>query len=440
MEENSKGNNLYNNVDKSHPKKIILKFPKYISNKELEKLRNKYTYELNAITESNLYLQQSNMNNNASKRNSFIKYFKEIDNPYKNKEDNSKINSDLIFKKHLIKKLNNKKINNPRKYLEKTTNKFIPKNLLDFIHPYEYLFNHKIKNNNKNIGGKEIKLNLSDNNFNNNIKSDKNLFNKKIKYFSRNKTQHLNITSINKTKIQKNSFKQKQKIIKTENNFFNNKIPEIKKLSRNKKFLISNDNSNISNNKIFITENNLTTDKNRKKDFLKSLSNISGESKKIKKELIFERVLSSRKLNFENNHKNKNRFNLDKKIQNLLGGEIYINKIIERQIIKNLFRQKKINYFSDLTRQYSSSYNKKTFRSPNNKKFMKELMKMDILEKKESFMNDYQYKNNYGVKIEVNRLQEKMNSKIRKLFNKKITKMKNMNIINIESFYKNMNN
>jgi len=440
MEENSKGNNLYNNVDKSHPKKIILKFPKYISNKELEKLRNKYTYELNAITESNLYLQQSNMNNNASKRNSFIKYFKEIDNPYKNKEDNSKINSDLIFKKHLIKKLNNKKINNPRKYLEKTTNKFIPKNLLDFIHPYEYLFNHKIKNNNKNIKNKEIKLNLSDNNFNNNIKSDKNLFNKKIKYFSRNKTQHLNITSINKTKIQKNSFKQKQKIIKTENNFFNNKIPEIKKLSRNKKFLISNDNSNISNNKIFITENNLTTDKNRKKDFLKSLSNISGESKKIKKELIFERVLSSRKLNFENNHKNKNRFNLDKKIQNLLGGEIYINKIIERQIIKNLFRQKKINYFSDLTRQYSSSYNKKTFRSPNNKKFMKELMKMDILEKKESFMNDYQYKNNYGVKIEVNKLQEKMNSKIRKLFNKKITKMKNMNIINIESFYKNMNN
>ena len=440
MEENSKGNNLYNNVDKSHSKKIILKFPKYISNKELEKLRNKYTYELNAITESNLYLQQSNMNNNASKRNSFIKYFKEIDNPYKNKEDNSKINSDLIIKKHLIKKLNNKKINNPRKYLEKTTNKFIPKNLLDFIHPYEYLFNHKIKNNNKNIKNKELKLNLSDNNFNNNIKSDKNLFNKKIKYFSRNKTQHLNITSINKTKIQKNSFKQKQKIIKTENNFFNNKIPEIKKLSRNKKFLISNDNSNISNNKIFITENNLTTDKNRKKDFLKSLSNISGESKKIKKELIFERVLSSRKLNFENNHKNKNRFNLDKKIQNLLGGEIYINKIIERQIIKNLFRQKKINYFSDLTRQYSSSYNKKTFRSPNNKKFMKELMKMDILEKKESFMNDYQYKNNYGVKIEVNRLQEKMNSKIRKLFNKKITKMKNMNIINIESFYKNMNN
>lgn len=440
MEENSKENNLYNNVDKSHPKKIILKFPKYISNKELEKLRNKYTYELNEITESNLYLQQSNMNNNASKRNSFIKYFKEIDNPYKNKEDNSKINSDLIFKKHLIKKLNNKKINNPRKYLEKTTNKFIPKNLLDFIHPYEYLFNYKIKNNNKNIKNKELKLNLSDNNFNNNIKSDKNLFNKKIKYFSRNKTQHLNITSINKTKIQKNSFKQKQKIIKTENNFFNNKIPEIKKLSRNKKFLISNDNSNISNNKIFITENNLTTDKNRKKDFLKSLSNISGESKKIKKELIFERVLSSRKLNFENNHKNKNRFNLDKKIQNLLGGEIYINKIIERQIIKNLFRQKKINYFSDLTRQYSSSYNKKTFRSPNNKKFMKELMKMDILEKKESFMNDYQYKNNYGVKIEVNRLQEKMNSKIRKLFNKKITKMKNMNIINIESFYKNMNN
>ena len=439
MEENSKGNKLYNN-NESQTKKIIIKFPKYISNKELEKLRKKFTHELNAIAESNLYLQQSNMNNNASKRNSFIKYFKEVHNPYNlNKKDNSKINSDLIIKKHLIKKLINKKINNPRKYLEETTNKFIPKNLLDFIHPYEYLFNHKIKNNSKNSKNKELKLNLSDNNFNN-IKTDKNLFNKKIKYFSRNKTHHLNITSINKTEIQKNSFKPKQKIIKTESNFFNNKIPEIKKLNRNKKLLISNDNFNTSNNKIFITENNLTKDKNRKKDFLKSLSNISGESKKIKKELIFERLLSSRRLNYEDKQKNKIRFNLDKMIQNLLGGEIYINKITERQIIKNLFRQKKINYFSDLTRQYSSSYNKKTFRSPNNKKFMKELMKMDILEKKESLMNDYQYKNNYGVKIEVNKLQEKMNSEIRELFNKKITKMKNMNIINIESFYKNMNN
>ena len=432
MEENSIGYKIYNNNNKSHPKKIIIQFPKYISNKELEKLRNKHSHELNSITESNLYLQQSNMNNNASKRNSFIKYFKERNNLYKTKEDNSKINSAVIINKRLIKKLNNKKINNPRKYLE-NTNKFFPRNLLDFFHPYEYLFNHKIKNDSKN---KELKLQLSDNNFNDN-KRDTNLFNKKIKYFSRNKTHKLNITPINKTDIQKNSFKAKQKRIKTENNFFNSRIPKIKTLSRNKKFLISNDSSHTSHHNIFITENNITRNKERKKEFLKSLSNISGKSKRIKKELIHETELSERKSNIEINH--KGRFNLDKMIQKLLDGDIYINKITEDRIIKNLFRNKKNNYFSDLTRQYSS-YTKKPILSPSHKKFMNELKKMDVLEKNETFMNEYQYKKNYGVKMEVNRLQEKENSKIRKLFNKKITKMKNMNIINIESFYKNMNN
>ena len=44
MEENSKGNKLYNN-NESQTKKIIIKFPKYISNKELEKLRKKLTHE-----------------------------------------------------------------------------------------------------------------------------------------------------------------------------------------------------------------------------------------------------------------------------------------------------------------------------------------------------------------------------------------------------------
>ena len=290
MEHNSIRKKLYNyfeNITKT--KKIIIKYPEYISTGELNKLKEKNQKELNEIKASNIYLQQNTINSSKSKRNSFINYLNQINSSEKCNENNSRIDSDMFIKKNFIKKLKNKSVNNPRKYLEKT-NKVLPSKLLDYIHPYEYLFNHKIKNNSKNSKNKELKLNLSDNNFNN-IKTDKNLFNKKIKYFSRNKTHHLNITSINKTEIQKNSFKPKQKIIKTESNFFNNKIPEIKKLNRNKKLLISNDNFNTSNNKIFITENNLTTDKNRKKDFLKSLSNISGESKKIKKELIFERLL-----------------------------------------------------------------------------------------------------------------------------------------------------
>ena len=65
---------------------------------------------------------------------------------------------------------------------------------------------------------------------------------------------------------------------------------------------------------------------------------------------------------------------------------------------------------------------------------------MDIIEKKETFLSNYQYKNNYIIKDGINQLQEKQNSKIRKLFNKKIIKMKNLNIKRIESFRKSMIN
>ena len=71
------------------------------------------------------------------------------------------------MKKQLIKKIKNKRTliptNNSRKILENKT-KFIPSFLLDFIHPYEYLFNQKnIESRNKN---RQLKLHLTDLNFN----------------------------------------------------------------------------------------------------------------------------------------------------------------------------------------------------------------------------------------------------------------------------------
>ena len=433
MEEYSIRNRLYNKYNKSN--KIIIKYQEYISTKKIQKLQNKYNNQINEITESYLYLQQSNINTDNSTRNSFMKYFKEIDDSKKNQNDNSKVNSDTNIKKHIIKKLKNKKVNNPRKYLE-NKNRGIPLILLDFIHPYEYLFNHRIKNYKTNKEkNKDFKYHLSETSYN----SDKNLFKKKLKLFPRNQN-NLNITPINKTEIQKNTLNMKytkHKPIKRENNFLKNSISKIKKISKNKKYIMSTENNKTSNINIFITDNSLSH-KNRKKELLKSLSNLNEKTKKIKNELINDN--ESQKNYFSEEKDKKEEFNLDKSLFKILNKNVY--KKPTTQTIKNIFRHiKKKNSFSDLIRQYSSFKNKKkSFNSPNKKKFLKELLKMDIVDKKETFLSNYQFKNNYEIRGGINQLQEKQNSKIRKLFNKKIIKMKNLNIKRIESFRKSMIN
>ena len=214
MEENSIGYKQYNyNLNKSKDsKKIIrIKYPEYITTKELKKLQDKNDIELNEINKNNIYLQQQSIFSTKSKMNSFQNYLNEIYLSEKNKNENSKIkiNPDNIIKKHLIKKLSNKRLNNPRKILE-NKNKFFPSNLLDYIHPYEYLFNHKVKDNiNKanshriKTENKNLQLHLSDISF---ISKEKNLY-KKTKYISRNK--QINI-KINKTEINKKKKKKKK--------------------------------------------------------------------------------------------------------------------------------------------------------------------------------------------------------------------------------------
>ena len=177
MDEKPFNNNLCNisqNGIKS--KKIVLKYPQYISNKELMKCQIKIANELYEIKKENFYLQNSSIFNEV-KRKSLDKLFKDMEQLNNSKNNNKKDNSNLKFdspiKKPLIKKLKNKKMllstNNVRKILESKT-KFIPSKLLDFIHPYEYLFNNKnIQSRNKN---KQITLQLNNINSNsvNNIK------------------------------------------------------------------------------------------------------------------------------------------------------------------------------------------------------------------------------------------------------------------------------
>ena len=421
MEENSIGYKQYNyNLNKSKDsKKIIrIKYPEYITTKELKKLQDKNDIELNEINKNNIYLQQQSIFSTKSKMNSFQNYLNEIYLSEKNKNENSKIkiNPDNIIKKHLIKKLRNKRLNNPRKILE-NKNKFFPSNLLDYIHPYEYLFNHKVKDNiNKanshriKTENKNLQLHLSDISF---ISKEKNLY-KKTKYISRNK--QINI-KINKTEINKKKEKEKKIKCRTENNFFNSNTPSIKK-SRNDK-------------KIFLTDTSRDKNNERKKEFLKSLSNITDRLNYIKKEIKSERKNSNKNININN----------EKKLNGILSKLSNINsKNYDIENIKNLFNQiKKKSFFADLSQQYSS-YNKKTFPLPIKKKFLRELLKMNLLEKKEKFINSYRYNNDYQIKNQFNKLKENEISKERNLFNHRITQMKNLNIINIESFYKTMNN
>lgn len=433
MEHNSIRKKLYNyfeNITKT--KKIIIKYPEYISTRELNKLKEKNQKELNEIKKSNLYLQQNTINSSKSKRNSFINYLNQINSSEKCNENNSRINSDMFIKKNFIKKLKNKSVNNPRKYLEKT-NKLLPSNLLDYIHPYEYLFSHKIKKDGKiesKSKNKNLKLHLSDIDF----IASKNLFRKKINFSSRN-NYSLNIKQINKTEIQKNSDKIKQKRINTENSFFNTNLSKIKSISRNKIYYHLTDNTCKSNKNIFITDNSSKRN-DRKKELLNDLDNINERLNMIKKE-INETENSNYNLKIDDDKEVES--NLNRLLSKLLNGNNSIN-YTNPQSIKYLFKQlKKKNYYNDLTRQYSS-YNKKEFISPYNKKFMRELLKMGIREKKESFLSNYYYHNNFKIKQEINQLQEKANSKIRKKFNKKTIKMKYLHFKNIQYFNNDINN
>ena len=408
-------------------KKIIrIKFPEYINAKDFQKLQDKSNMKLKEIQKINLDLQKDNILGCETESNSIKNNFI-ITESNEEKKENKKIYADMFIKNQLMKKMGGRKLNNPRKYLEKK-NKLFPSILLDFIHPYEYLFNHRIKNNkSNNIKDKhknnELLLHLSDVD----SSTTKNSCDKKTNYFSRN--HNLNIIRKNKTETQNNYINEINPIIcKAETHFFNSNISEIK--SRNKKIYISTETNNISNyksfNKKILTTNGSIKNNNIKKVVLKSLSNINERLSDIKKEIKTENQYTERNLGIKRDKK------VDKILSKLLSDSIQ-PKISDEQTMKYIFKQiKKKNYFSELTKQYSS-YLKKVFPLPIRKKFMNELLKMDVLEKREILLNSYRYKYNYDFKNEINKLEEDEKSKERKLFNNKITKMKNMNIINQNS-------
>ena len=205
--------------------------------------------------------------------------------------------------------------------------------------------------------------------------------------------------------------------------------------SRNTHFPYQSAKIRKKNRRIFSTETSIIKKRNKnKKDFMNQITNIDEQLNTIKNEIILT--------------KNDNVEDLYKKFEEIekkTREDMIVTNIlaekgrVEMQSIQELFKHmKQKSFISDLTKQYFT-FTKGRFRSSIKQKFMKELKKVDLIEKKDALLRDLAYKKNYEIRKGINKLKENDLSKERTKFNNKIKKMKQMNINNIENFIKNMN-
>ena len=133
------------------------------------------------------------------------------------------------------------------------------------------------------------------------------------------------------------------------------------------------------------------------------------------------------------------------KIKKLNKKDMIVSNILEEKdiipikSIKELVKQmKQKNFMENLSKQYST-FKKAEHENCMKQEFLKELKKLNIMEKKEAMMRELVFKTNYDLRIDINKLKEIDFSRERNIFNKKTIKIRQMNINNIESFMKNMN-
>ena len=200
---------------------------------------------------------------------------------------------------------------------------------------------------------------------------------------------------------------------------------------------IFNRNSNELNNNYKNYKRILTSEKSKdkirkqnRKKLLNEIADINEELKTIQNDLI-------------NQQEDDSYLKLEELIKKSQSDNIVTNILIEKgrikfESIKELFKKmKQKNFLSELKLQYFKY--KKGNESSYKKRFLKELKKIDLIEKKEAFLRDLAYKMNYDIRRGVNRLKEKDLSKEREIFNRKTDKIGKMNINNIKNFIKNMN-
>ena len=240
-------------------------------------------------------------------------------------------------------------------------------------------------------------------------------------------------------------------ILSEENNPNNNKSKDFfseRNLSymttqKSKRYFISSKNHNFDRNnnelngiyknykRVLTSEKSMDKiRKHNKKILLNEIADINEELKTIQNDLI-------------NRQEDDSYLKLEELIKKSQNDNIVTNILIEKGRIKfestkELFKKmKQKNFLSELKMQYFT--NKKGNESSYKKRFLKELKKIILIEKKEALLRDLAYKKNYDIRRGVNRLKEKDLSKEREIFNRKTDKIGKMSINIIKNFIKNMN-
>ena len=404
----------------------------------------------------------------------------------KSKKNNSEINNNNIllkgskFKKEKISKLNiDNIINNSEKQLKNGKNIYLTlykknKYKINSINSSKILLDNNldnltqsqnneyyIKNKSNNITVKNV-LTINEeeeknnnNNFNK-INNDK-LYNTELNVDIKASNDHdINARNINnKSSSPSNLIMKEKKIInKKYNNINYNNYKNIilsrnyfsrtlRAHNKNKKYLISSENtdkaSNFLNNSSKRNKKGLSTEtslikKKYNDNFVKEITNINEQLNDIKNNIISKKE-------YDDNDIYK-KFEEIKRItkENMIVANILVEKgRVSFQSTKELFtKMKQRSFIGDLTKQYFTC-KKSKYDSSIKKKFLKELKKIDILEKKDALLRNLAYKTNYEIRKGVNKLKENDLSKERKIFNKKIVKMKQLNINNFEQYIKSMN-
>ena len=404
----------------------------YFTQRRIKNDKNNSEINYNKNDKNNLILK-----NSKDKKEKISKLF--IDNIINNSEKKSKNRKNIfltLYKRNQnkIKSINSSKIlldNNNNRYnlTEIKNNEFFNKNKSNIIYTKNNVIineEEEEKNNKNNYDKIENKKNIKNiNNSNNNINNKSSPSNFIIQEKKSNKK--INNNDYKNIILDRNYFTQTSRLFNKNKKYF---ISSENNISKTSNFL---NKSNSRNKRIFNTEPSLIKKKN-KDEFLKEITNINEQLNEIKNDII------SKKEYDDNNLERK--FEEIKKItkEDMIVANILVEKgRVQMQSTKELFKKmKQKSFISDLTKQYFTC--KKTkYETSIKQKFLKELRKIDILEKKDALLRDLAYKKNYEIRKGVNKLKENDLSKERKIFNNKIVKMKQLNINNHKNFIKSMN-
>ena len=169
---------------------------------------------------------------------------------------------------------------------------------------------------------------------------------------------------------------------------------------------------------------------------MKEIINIDDELNGIKKEIISNREFDQEDI-YKKLEEIKKKSTEDMIITNILAEKGRVEFEPTKELFKEIKKMKQNSFISELTKQYFTC-KKSKFESSMKQKFLKELKKIDLIEKRDALLRDLAYKKNYEIRKGVNRLKENDLSKERKIFEKNTDKMKQININNIKNFIKNM--